>query len=127
MTELGWVYTFYIPATIVLAVTFVWFYVVYNSPIEHPRITEQELKFIEAAQGNTVSRSQVWDNISSKGLLQPNFSILSSFQRGMPPIACIMRSPPFWALFFLHFGHLWSFYFFLVAAPKYLNEVTSAL
>lgn len=79
MTELGWVYTFYIPATIVLAVTFVWFYVVYNSPIEHPRITEQELKFIEAAQGNTVSRSQVWDNISSKGLLEPNVSILSSF------------------------------------------------
>lgn len=41
----------------------------------------------------------------------------------MPPIACILKSPPFWALFFLHFGHLWSFYFFLVAAPKYLNEV----
>lgn len=59
MTEFGWVYTFYIPATIVLAVTIVWFYIVYNSPIEHPRISEQELKFIEAAQGNTVSRSQV--------------------------------------------------------------------
>lgn len=59
MTELGWVYTFYIPATIVLTVTIIWFYVVYNSPVEHPRITEQELKFIEAAQGNSVSRTHV--------------------------------------------------------------------
>lgn len=101
MTELGWVYTFYIPATIVLAVTILWISTVYNSPIEHPRISEQELKFIEVSQGNSVSRTQ----------------------RGMPPIECILKSPPFWALFFLHFGHLWSFYFFLVAAPKYLNEV----
>lgn len=101
MTELGWVYTFYIPATIVLAVTVLWISTVYNSPIEHPRISEQELKFIEASQGNSVSRTH----------------------RGLPPIGCILKSSPFWALFFLHFGHLWSFYFFLVAAPKYLNEV----
>lgn len=45
------------------------------------------------------------------------------FQRGLPPISCILKSPPLYALFFLHFGHLWSFYFFLVAAPKYMNEV----
>lgn len=59
MTELGWVYTFYIPATIVLVVTILWITIVYNSPVEHPRISEQELKFIEAAQGNSVSRIQV--------------------------------------------------------------------
>lgn len=59
MTELGWVYTFYIPATIVLVVTALWISTVYNSPIEHPRISEEELKFIEAAQGNSVSRIQV--------------------------------------------------------------------
>ncbi|XP_055312815.1 sialin-like isoform X2 [Sitodiplosis mosellana] len=101
MTHLGWVYAFYIPATIVLFTTVLWFYTVYNSPAEHPRISELEVKYIEASQGNTVSRTQ----------------------RGLPPIKCILKSVPFWALLFLHFGHMWSFYFLLVAAPKYLNEV----
>lgn len=59
MTQFGWVYTFYLPATIVLAVTILWFIIVYNSPIEHPRISEQELKYIESAQGSTVSRAHV--------------------------------------------------------------------
>ncbi|XP_031630275.1 sialin-like [Contarinia nasturtii] len=101
MTHFGWVYAFYVPATIVLFTTILWFYVVYNSPYEHPRISEQELKYIEASQGNTVSR----------------------VQRGLPPIRCILKSVPFWALFFLQFSHMWSFFFLIIAAPKYLNEV----
>lgn len=53
-----------------------------------------------------------------------NFTFLeNNFQRKLPPIKCILTSIPFWALFFLQFGHMWSFYFLLVAAPKYLNEV----
>lgn len=59
MTHLGWVYAFYIPAIIVLFTTVLWFYNVYNSPAEHPRISEQEVKYIEASQGNTISRNQV--------------------------------------------------------------------
>lgn len=59
MTHLGWVYAFYIPATIVLFTTVLWFYIVYNSPAEHPRISEQEVKYIEASQGNAISRTQV--------------------------------------------------------------------
>lgn len=59
MEVYGWKSTFYVPATIVLAVTVLWISIVYNSPIEHPRISEQELKFIEDAQGDSVSRAQV--------------------------------------------------------------------
>lgn len=59
MTKLGWVYTFYLPAIMVLAVTILWFYIVYNSPAEHPRISEDEQKFIEASLGNSVSRTKV--------------------------------------------------------------------
>lgn len=59
MTEYGWVYAFYVPATIVLSTAILWFYIVYNSPVEHPRISEPELKYIEASQGNSVSRTHV--------------------------------------------------------------------
>lgn len=79
MTELGWVYTFYIPATIVLAVTILWIITVYNSPIEHPRISEQELKFIEAAQGNSVSRIQVEFCIEFFFFLLKNYKVVIIF------------------------------------------------
>lgn len=65
MTHFGWVYAFYIPATIVLFIAILWYYIVYNSPAEHPRITEHELKFIEESQGHNVSRTQVYTHFHS--------------------------------------------------------------
>lgn len=77
MTHFGWVYAFYIPATIVLLSTVLWFYIVYNSPAEHPRIEQEEVKYIEASQGNAISRSQVihkiYENICSNVVLFKTF------------------------------------------------------
>lgn len=35
----------------------------------------------------------------------------------------MLTSVPFWALLFLHYGHIWGMYFLLTAAPKFMNEV----
>lgn len=59
MINFGWVYAFYVPAVLALFVAVLWFYIVYNSPHSHPRISDHELKFIEASQGNSVSHSKV--------------------------------------------------------------------
>lgn len=59
MEKYGWVYAFYAPATFTLFVTFVWFVSVYNSPAEHPRISDAEQQYIERSLGNTVSRTRV--------------------------------------------------------------------
>lgn len=47
METLGWSYAFYIPAVFTLALTIIWFYVVSDSPAEHPPIRTEEIDFIE--------------------------------------------------------------------------------
>lgn len=64
MTRYGWVYAFYVPAVLALFVAVLWFYIVSNSPHSHPRISDHELKFIEASQGNSVAHSKVKTFIS---------------------------------------------------------------
>lgn len=64
MTNFGWVYAFYVPACMALVVAVLWFFNVYNSPAQHPRISERELKLIEDSQGSSVSRAQVLPSIN---------------------------------------------------------------
>lgn len=100
MTHLGWVYAFYIPATIVLFTTVLWFYTVYNSPAEHPRIAEQEVKYIEASQGNTVSRTHVIKSIDlfAFAIFWWHFCLLCR--------EVYLQSSVYWSQF--HFGHFCS-------------------
>lgn len=59
METLGWAYAFYVPAVFTFFLTIIWFYVVSDSPAQHPRIRVEEKEYIEKAIGHTVSNKKV--------------------------------------------------------------------
>lgn len=96
----GWVWAFYIPAIFIAIIAGLWWYLVHDDPSTHPRISEQERKYIEESLGNTISK-----------------------EKRFMPIVSILKSIPFWALLVLHFGNLWGLYFLLTASPNYMSNV----
>lgn len=59
MQAYGWAIAFYIPAGIGVITSLVWFFVVYNSPAEHPWISPNELQYIENSLQNSVTKEKV--------------------------------------------------------------------
>eukprot|EP00058_Branchiostoma_floridae_P023698 XP_002609188.1 hypothetical protein BRAFLDRAFT_90639 [Branchiostoma floridae] len=49
--ELGWEYIFYVPGGLVAAWFVAWLLLAYDSPAKHPRILEEEQKYIEDSTG----------------------------------------------------------------------------
>lgn len=59
MEAFGWAYAFYVPAAITLLATFLWVYLVADSPATHPRISNDERNYIIKSLGDTVSSKKV--------------------------------------------------------------------
>lgn len=98
--SIGWVYGFYVPALLSALAAIFWWYIVTDTPQEHPRIKEAERKLIEDSfQGK----------VSSKKESTPYWEML--------------KSVPLWSLLILNYGSLWGMYFLLTSAPKFMNEV----
>lgn len=97
---LGWHWAFYTSSFIVVAFSLMWLYIVADTPAKHPRIMEEEKKFIEDSLGATVSN-----------------------QKRLLPMFSVLKSIPFWTLLILHYGNLWGLYFLVTASPKFMNEV----
>lgn len=57
----GWAYAFYVPAVITAIITFAWFFLVFDSPAEHPRILKCEREYIENSLGRKISKKKVRD------------------------------------------------------------------
>lgn len=57
--QVGWAYAFHVPAAITLAMTIIWYALVYDSPKEHPRISKEELEYIEKELGPALSKQKV--------------------------------------------------------------------
>lgn len=55
----GWESAFYVPAAMTLAWCFLWWYLVADTPSEHPRISDSERKYILDALGDKVMKSKV--------------------------------------------------------------------
>lgn len=97
---IGWVWAFYIPAVISGIITIIWYYIVTDTPSNHPRISVSEREYIEKSLSEFVSKGKAW-----------------------PPVAKVLTSLPFWSLMVLHYGNLWGLYFLITAAPKFMNEI----
>lgn len=76
-----------------------WCHFVYNTPQEHPRITKDELKYL---QSTTSTKSK---------------------KRQPVPWLKIFKSRPFWALGIFFFVYDWSISVVSVTIPQYLNDV----
>lgn len=65
MERFGWESAFYIPAVGTLIWCGFWWYLVHDSPSEHPRITEAERNYITDALGGKVNKSKVRQYLSN--------------------------------------------------------------
>lgn len=97
---IGWVWAFYIPAVISGIITMAWYYIVTDTPSNHPRISTSEREYIEKSLSETLSKGKAW-----------------------PPVLQVLTSLPFWSCLILHYGNLWGLYFLITAAPKFMNEI----
>ncbi|XP_075980302.1 sialin-like [Anticarsia gemmatalis] len=99
----GWDYAFYVPGAIGVVWCLLWLYLVHDSPVLHPRISETEKKYILDAIGDKVQQS-------------------SKENKVVPPFKKIFTSFPFLAMVVLHYGSNWGLYFVMTAAPKFVSS-----
>lgn len=57
---LGWRYIFYTSGVITLIWSVLWYLIVYDSPKEHPHISDSELSLIQSSLGNHVTEKKVF-------------------------------------------------------------------
>ncbi|CAH0725775.1 unnamed protein product, partial [Brenthis ino] len=96
----GWASAFYVPAALTFIWCGFWWYLVADTPTDHPRITVTEKKYIIDALGDKIKKS-----------------------KGLPPFKSICTSFPFLAMVVLHFGNLWGLYFIMTVGPKFVSSV----
>ncbi|KPJ13856.1 putative transporter C38C10.2 [Papilio machaon] len=96
----GWASAFYVPAALTIVWCAFWWYLVADTPNEHPRISDQERKYILDALGDRVTNA-----------------------KGLPPFKSIVTSFPFLAMTVLHYGNLWGLYFIMTVGPKFVSSV----
>ncbi|XP_071038087.1 putative inorganic phosphate cotransporter isoform X2 [Parasteatoda tepidariorum] len=95
----GWPSIFYICGTFGCCWFIFWAVLAYDTPDVHPRISKEELAYIQ-------------DNLDK-----------SRSDDVKTPWKSIWTSVPFWALIIAHFGQNWVFYNFLTMMPTYLSNV----
>lgn len=97
----GWRYVFYTTGTIGLAWCVVWYFLAFNTPNEHPRISSKELQYIELNVSQEVKDG-----------------------RGMAvPWRAIFTSMPVWSIGITTFGRIWVHYAFIMGGPLYMKHI----
>jgi len=96
ITELGWRAPFFSFAGLGVVWALIWYRFYRDSPREHPRVNEAELRRIEQALGTAAARPEV-------------------------PWRRILRSPQMWLLSAMYFCYGYDIGMFLSWFPKYLN------
>ncbi|XP_053207453.1 putative inorganic phosphate cotransporter isoform X2 [Panonychus citri] len=96
----GWPSAFYVFGSIGLIWFVLWTLLIYESPLEHPYISEAEILYIGTTQNGEKSRKS-----------------------GNTPWLKIVTSPAVWALVAAHFGQNWGFYTLLFELPNYLKTI----
>ncbi|KAL7294278.1 hypothetical protein TKK_0012293 [Trichogramma kaykai] len=96
----GWPIVFYVMGATSIAWYVIWCFVCYNSPTEHPFISDIEVNFIKERMG---------DSLSEKNLRVPWRHILGS--------------GPLWAVIVGLVGYNWSILTIITDLPKYMSSV----
>ncbi|XP_068081579.1 sialin-like isoform X1 [Anabrus simplex] len=97
---LGWEAVFYVTGAIGIIWFTAWWLLVFDTPNDHPRISEKELKYIQSSCGRAVQK------------------------RKLPtPWLKILTSIPVWLLISVSWGCLWGMYTLLTQAPTYFQLV----
>jgi ACS family sodium-dependent inorganic phosphate cotransporter len=59
ISSLGWESVFYVTGVVGLIWSIAWFFLVFDSPAQHPRISEEERRYIEGSIGEATSHDKV--------------------------------------------------------------------
>ncbi|KAF5270564.1 hypothetical protein FQR65_LT05462 [Abscondita terminalis] len=95
----GWVYVFYITGVFGLLSTLLWYLLMHDKPEQHPRISQQELKYIQINREQSLHLQKVI----------PWWSILTSL--------------PVWAVGITSSGRMWLVSTIIVYGPLYLKTI----
>ncbi|XP_078583647.1 sialin-like [Branchiostoma floridae x Branchiostoma japonicum] len=98
ITQFGWAVTLYITGVAGLAFCCIWCLLAYDSPSVHPRISEDERKYIESNLETTTKEREI-----------PWFKMLSS--------------PHLWVLIYIHCTDGWGFFMMLTCLPLYMDTI----
>ncbi|XP_043943724.1 vesicular glutamate transporter 3 [Protopterus annectens] len=100
---IGWPSVFYIYGTFGLVWYVFWLLLAYQSPAEHPTITEEERSYIEASIGEGTH--------------------LLNINKMKTPWKKFFTSMPVYAIIVANFCRSWTFYLLLISQPSYFEEV----
>uniref|UniRef100_A0A182NCU2 Major facilitator superfamily (MFS) profile domain-containing protein n=1 Tax=Anopheles dirus TaxID=7168 RepID=A0A182NCU2_9DIPT len=101
IAHFGWRQVFYTTGTIGMVWCVFWYLLAYNTPQEHPRITPEELEYIELNVSEDIKNGQ--------GMRVP-------WRR-------IFTSMPVWAIGLTTFGRIWVHYTFIMSGPEYMQKI----
>lgn len=97
----GWPYVFYTTGTLGMIWCLWWYLLAFNTPQEHPRISDKELEYIEVNISTEIKESQ-----------------------GMKvPWKAIFTSMPAWAIGITTFGRIWIHYVFIIYGPNFMQNI----
>lgn len=97
----GWPYAFYATGTFGVIWCLWWYFLAFNTPQTHPRISAKELEYIEN-----------------------NISIEIKESQGMKvPWKSIFTSMPAWSIGITTFGRIWIHYVFIIYGPKFMQNI----
>ncbi|XP_036342334.1 sialin-like [Rhagoletis pomonella] len=97
----GWRYVFYTTGSLGMIWCILWYYLAFNTPKEHPRISAEEIEYIEV-------------NVSSEAKEALGMNV---------PWKSIFTSLPAWAIGITTFGRIWIHYIFIVCGPNFMKNV----
>jgi ACS family sodium-dependent inorganic phosphate cotransporter-like MFS transporter 5 len=96
---LGWESVFYVFGVIGVIWAVMWFFLTYNTPAKHPRISTAEREYIESKLGKKEKSSM------------------------HVPWLCLAKSLPLYALAISHFTCNWGYYTLLTCLPQYFKHI----
>jgi len=102
----GWPLAFYVPGSLAVVWFIFWVMLIFDGPDVHPRIAEDEKKYILDSTGRREGRE---GQAQHKKIPIPWLSILTSIH--------------FWAILVAHVGQNWGFYVLLTELPTYMKTV----
>ncbi|XP_062702621.1 sialin-like [Aedes albopictus] len=101
IAHFGWRLVFYTTGTIGMIWCLFWYLLAFNTPQEHPRITPEELEYIELNVSEDIKNGQ-----------------------GMKvPWKKIFTSMPVYAIGLTTFGRIWVHYTFIMSGPEYMQKI----
>ncbi|XP_033226298.1 sialin-like [Belonocnema kinseyi] len=102
IANFGWRTVFYTTGSIGVFWCIFWYFLAFDTPATHPRISQQELQYIQGSVGSQV----IGEN------------------QDLPvPWKSIFTSLPAWSIGITTFGRIWVHYVFIISGPMYMKTV----